>query len=187
MRRMLREVASRQAAATAQVSMGGPPSTDEEFNTSITSGEGDATLQNQSDIMDQDETLPSVKSVDKITAQSVAAPVDVTVSTVWNHDYSTIQSEKICKLSGHSDEACQFPSGTLLDNAHNHNKTSVSSRMTDVNYDYMKSLELECQSLRSKCHTLEAENAQLSLSEKKHLKMMMEKLNILLDCLHFMY
>lgn len=131
MRRGMREVAS---------SMGGPASTAEEFNTSIISGEGDATLQNQSDIMDQDETLPFVKSVDRITAQSVTAPVDVAVSTVWDHDYSTIQSEKICKLRGHIDEAWQFPSDALLDKAHNiDNKTSVSSTMTDISHKYIKS------------------------------------------------
>lgn len=157
MKRKKREVTSRQTSATTQVNMGGPASTAEEFTTSITSGEGDATLWNQSGIKDEDETLASAKSVDRITAQSVTAPVDVAVSTVWDHDYCTL----------HSDEACQFPSDTLLDKAHNNdNKTSVSSTMTDINHEYIKSLELECQSLRSECHTLKAENARLSLSEK---------------------
>ena len=104
--------------------------------------------------------------MNSITEQSFTAAVAVAVSTVCDHDY-TVLSDNINIITGHSEIACQFQSDTRVDKAQNTEcNTSVTSTMTDISQEYINSLELECQSLRNKCHKLEAENARLSLSEK---------------------
>lgn len=85
-------------------------------------------------------------------------------------DYVQCQTTDIPVINGHSEIVCQFSSEIkteIIDKAQNtYCSTQNISTMTDNNHDYIKSLELECQSLRNKCHNLEAENDRLILSEK---------------------
>lgn len=60
--------------------------------------------------------------------------------------------DKTCQFSSDRllHEACQFPLDTLLDKMlNNGNKTSVCSTINDTGHEYIKSLELEYQPLRS--------------------------------------
>lgn len=123
----------------------------EESNASNTSAASDAS--------------PQHPYMDPFSGQGSTAPVNVIESTVMEN-VDTVQCD-IGIINGHNEKECQFPSEISTDKAQNTQySTSSSSTMTDINIDYIKQLELECQSLRNKCHILEAENARLTLSEK---------------------